>query len=109
MWRLCAKVTGWQRGMHSSLGSIRPANCLPEVHDFTVRWIRKGLALSGLALCQNSEHIPAAKEAYKAARAINSDAGVVGRALQLFDTLAKADTAGILAEIRVQAAREKPQ
>ena len=69
----------------------------------------KGLALSGLALCQNSEHIPAAKEAYKAARAINSDAGVVGRGLQLFDTLAKADTAGILAEIRVQAAGEKPQ
>jgi tetratricopeptide (TPR) repeat protein len=69
----------------------------------------KGLALCGLALCENSRHIPAAKEAYKAARAINSDAGVVGRILQLFDTLAKADTTGILAEIRVQAAGEKPQ
>lgn len=69
----------------------------------------KGLALSGLALCENSEHIAATKEAYKAARAINSDAGVVGRKLRLFDTLAKADTTGILAEIRVQAAGEKPQ
>jgi tetratricopeptide (TPR) repeat protein len=69
----------------------------------------RGLALCGLALYENSEHIPGAKEAYKAARAINSDAGVVGRVLQLFDALAKDDTAAILAEIRVQAAGEKPQ
>jgi tetratricopeptide (TPR) repeat protein len=69
----------------------------------------RGLARSGLALCENSEHISAAKEAYKAARTINSDVGVVRDVLQLFDSLAKADTAGILAEVRVQAAGEKPQ
>ena len=69
----------------------------------------KGLALCGLALCENSEHIPEAKVAYKAARAINSDAGIVGRVLRRFDALAKADTAGILGEIRAKAAGEKPQ
>lgn len=68
----------------------------------------KGLALCGLALCENPKYIPNAKEAYKAARAINSDAGVVGRVLRLFDALAKADTDGILAEVRAEAAGEKP-
>jgi tetratricopeptide (TPR) repeat protein len=65
----------------------------------------KGLALCGLVLCGNPDHIPKAKEAYKAARTINSDAGVVGRVLRLFDALAKADAAGILAEVRTEAAR----
>jgi tetratricopeptide (TPR) repeat protein len=69
----------------------------------------KGLALCGMALCENTEYIPGAKEAYKAARAINSDAGIVGRVLRRFDALAKADTAGILSEVRAQAAGEKPQ
>jgi len=64
----------------------------------------KGLALCGLALCENAKHIPAAQAAYKAARAISSDAGVVGRVLQLFDALAVADTDGILAEVRLAAA-----
>jgi tetratricopeptide (TPR) repeat protein len=68
----------------------------------------KGLALCGLALCENSEHIPGAKEAYKAARTINSDAGIVGRVLRRFDALVKADTAGILTEVRAEAAGEKP-
>jgi tetratricopeptide (TPR) repeat protein len=69
----------------------------------------KGLALCGTALCENTEYIPGAKEAYKAARAINSDAGLVGRVLRRFDVLAKADTAGILAEVRAEAAGEKSQ
>ena len=69
----------------------------------------KGLALCGLALCENPGHIPAAKEAYKAARAINSDAGIVGRVLRLFDALAKADAAGNLAGVRAEAAGEKPK
>jgi tetratricopeptide (TPR) repeat protein len=69
----------------------------------------KGLALCGLALCENSEHIPAAKEASKAARTINSDSGAVGQVLQLFDALAQAAMGGILTEVRAEAAGEKPE
>jgi tetratricopeptide (TPR) repeat protein len=69
----------------------------------------KGLALCGLALCENSEHIPTAKEAYKTARTINSDSGTVGQVLQLFDALAQAAMGGILTEVRAEAAGEKPE
>jgi tetratricopeptide (TPR) repeat protein len=68
-----------------------------------------GLALCGLALCENAAHIPGAKAAYRAARALNVDTGVVGRVLRLFDTLAQADTVGLLAGVRVEATGEKPQ
>lgn len=68
-------------------------------------WIleSKGLALCGLALCGESNHLPAAIEAYKAARALTKDAGIVGRALRLFDALGKADTTGLLTGIRTVA------
>ena len=69
----------------------------------------KGLALCGLALSKNAEHIPAAKEAYKAARTINSDVGIVRLVLQLFDALAQADTVGKLTEVRAEAAGGKSQ
>ena len=69
----------------------------------------QGLALCGLALCENVAHMPGAKEAYKAARALTTDAGVVGRVLLLFDALAEADTVGLLAEVRAEAAGEQPQ
>ena len=69
----------------------------------------EGLALCGLALCEHAAHLPAAQAAYKAARALNADAGRVGRVLRLFDALAKADTAGLLAEVRADAAGERPQ
>ncbi len=68
-------------------------------------WDTKGLALCGLALCEgSSEHLPDAIDAYKAARAINQDAGIVGHVLRLFDELAEADVAGLLAEVRDAAA-----
>jgi hypothetical protein len=61
----------------------------------------KGLALCGLALCEeSSDRIPAALEAYRAARTINKDAGIVRRALRLFDTLTQADSPSLLAEVR---------
>jgi tetratricopeptide (TPR) repeat protein len=59
----------------------------------------KGLALSGLALLDGPQHIPAAIAAYRAARAITA-AGIVGRALRLHDALAVLDTNGLLAEVR---------
>ena len=66
----------------------------------------KGLALTGLALCEGPQHVAAAIAAYRAARAINKDAGIVGRVLRLFDELAKADAAGIFKEVRAAAAGE---
>ena len=67
----------------------------------------KGLALCGLALCEGAHHVPAAKEAFRAARAIISAVGIVGRVLRLFDALAQADTTGILTEVRAEATGEK--
>ncbi len=67
----------------------------------------KGLALCGLALCErNKKCIPDAIKAYSSARAVNRDAGIAGRVLRLFDELAKADSAGLLAGVRAAAAGE---
>jgi tetratricopeptide (TPR) repeat protein len=60
----------------------------------------KGLALSGLVLVEGKEYIAFAKETFRLARKITDAAGIVNRVLRLFDELAKADTEGILAEVR---------
>jgi len=66
----------------------------------------KGLALCGLALCETRNQVSGrnlvseASAAFHAARAINRDAGVVSHVLRLFDALAGADTAGVLAGVR---------
>ena len=79
-----------------------------ELVDLTADQYRaldvKGLSLCGLALCGYAQQIPAAKAAYKAARAVTSDAGITRDVLQLFDALAQADIEGILAEVRPVAA-----
>jgi tetratricopeptide (TPR) repeat protein len=69
----------------------------------------KGLALCGLALCEDIKHLPAAKEAFEEARAISSAPGVVQHILRLFDALAVADTVGVLRGIRRAAAGETLQ
>jgi tetratricopeptide (TPR) repeat protein len=73
----------------------------------------KGLALCGLALLEKDpkgleDLWGLAIEAYRAARAINQDAGEVGRVLRLLDALALADLAGgeMLAEARGAAGGE---
>ncbi|NUO81775.1 hypothetical protein HUU05_17025, partial [candidate division KSB1 bacterium] len=70
----------------------------------------KGLAWSGLALCEGPQHvaaaIAAAIAAFRAARALNQDAGIVKGVLRLFDELAKADKKGVLKEVRAAAAGE---
>lgn len=77
----------------------------------------KAMALSGLALCakrisynkgilpgsetgEPQEYVEAAKAAYRAARTINADAGVVRWELRLFDALAVADETGVLKTVR---------
>jgi tetratricopeptide (TPR) repeat protein len=54
----------------------------------------------GLALCEAGNLVSEAVAAFRAARAINRDAGIVKRVLRLFDALAVADTAGVLAGVR---------
>ncbi|HYN85363.1 MAG TPA: tetratricopeptide repeat protein [Pyrinomonadaceae bacterium] len=67
----------------------------------------KALALCGLALCGDAGRAGEAAGAYRAARAINKDAGIRTRVLLLFDTLAEADVAGVLAGVRKAAAGEE--
>jgi len=69
----------------------------------------QGLSLCGLVLCRQPEQIQLAKAAYKAARALTSNLGVVRDILQRFDALSKADTKGLLAEVRPFAAGTKSQ
>ena len=54
----------------------------------------KGLALCGLALCEDEGHLTPAGEAFDAARKITQAKGVVARVLSQFDALALADTDG---------------
>jgi tetratricopeptide (TPR) repeat protein len=63
----------------------------------------KGMALCGLTLCDGVNRTAAASEAYRAARAINRDAGIVARVLRLFDALSVMDAAGVLKEVRAAA------
>jgi len=67
----------------------------------------KGLALCGLALCEARRNPVSARNqvseavaAYRAARDVNRETGIVGRVLRLFDALAVVDTAGLLAGVR---------
>jgi hypothetical protein len=60
----------------------------------------KGLALCGLTLCENERHLPAAEEAFAAARKITQAKGVVTSVLNRFDALAVADKEGLLAPAR---------
>jgi tetratricopeptide (TPR) repeat protein/nucleoside phosphorylase len=72
----------------------------------------KALALCGLGVCVSGfatasrQQIEEAKATYRAARAINKDAGVVKRVLRLLDALAVMDTEGVLAGVRSAAAGE---
>ena len=67
----------------------------------------KGFALCGLALCEeNPVHITKAIKAYRAARAINRDAGYLAQNLRLFDQLAKADSESVLKNVRLAASGE---
>ena len=60
----------------------------------------KALALCGLALCGEPQHLSAAVAAYRKAREVNKNVGIVRKRLESFDALAVADSAGILAEVR---------
>jgi tetratricopeptide (TPR) repeat protein len=64
----------------------------------------RALALCGLALSSDPAHAAEATAAFRAARSITRAKGVVSRVLALFDALAVADPAGVLAAVRPAAA-----
>jgi len=66
----------------------------------------KGLNLSGLVLCGETEQLLEAIASYRAARAIHKGKGVIAEVTRLFDALAVCDTDGILSEVRAAAAGE---
>ena len=75
--------------------AIERTAALYEAHE------ARGLALSGLALCEGSrERADGAIAAYRRAREITTAPGLVARALRLFDALAVADADGLLAGVR---------
>lgn len=57
----------------------------------------KGVALCGLALIEGAQHLAAAETAFRAARALTSDRGVVARIRRLLNALAPLDEAKVLA------------
>jgi tetratricopeptide (TPR) repeat protein len=63
-------------------------------------WDAKGFAFLGLTLCQEIDHTASAIEAFRKARRINNDAGIVRRALAIFDSLATLDKEGKLSAVR---------
>jgi len=67
-------------------------------------WDAKALALAGLTLCGGIDRVDGCIAAYREARAINREPGVVGRVLRLFDLLARSDAAGVLTAARPAAA-----
>jgi hypothetical protein len=66
----------------------------------TVERRTKALALCGLAVAEDASLVTAAVEAYRTARAINSDPGVIRSILQDLDALAPADPIGLLKPAR---------
>jgi hypothetical protein len=64
----------------------------------------RALALCGLALCDGTDQIQEASEAYRLARAITAAPGVVSRTLRLLDVLAVGDRTGVLGSVRPAAA-----
>ena len=73
---------------------------LAKTPEFYSALDAKGLALCGLAICDDKKYIPDAIETFRAARKIAPHAGVVKSALRLFDELVKCDTEGILKDVR---------
>ena len=64
----------------------------------------RALALCGLALCDGTDRVQEASEAYRSARAITAAPGVVRWTLRLLDALAVGDRTGVLGTVRTAAA-----
>ena len=87
--------------------AIREADAiLAQTPDFYRALDAKALALAGLAICTGSGDLRAAADAFRAARAVNRDAGVVARVLRLLDALGPQGPDSPLAAVREAVAGE---
>jgi tetratricopeptide (TPR) repeat protein len=73
---------------------------LAKTPDYYSALDAKGLALCGLAICDNRNHVADAIQAFHAARKIAPHAGIVKRVLRLFEEVVKCDKEGILKDVR---------
>jgi hypothetical protein len=85
-------VTSRHLPRQAQISPTKPKFRLPKSGAFPsiTATVCNGCSKFSLALCEeNSEHIYAAMNAYRSARMINKDAGIVEDALHLFDCLDK--------------------
>jgi len=66
----------------------------------------RAFAYCGLALIESPKHVADARASFEAARALTDAKGYVADLLRLFDVIARADDAGVLAPLRTVAAGE---
>jgi tetratricopeptide (TPR) repeat protein len=73
---------------------------LAKTQDYYEALDAKGLALCGLAVCDDKKYVDDAIKTFRAARKIARHAGIVKRNLRLFDELVKCDEEEILKDVR---------
>ena len=79
---------------------IRADEILAKTPEYYSALDARGLALCGLAICDDKKYVADANDAFHNARKIASYAGVVKQSLRLFDELVKCDEEGILKDVR---------
>jgi tetratricopeptide (TPR) repeat protein len=108
-------VVSWRQrdlsvARHAFAAAVDQANALIEMSsEHYAALDAKAIALSGLALCGDTEQTSAARAAFQTARAITSAAGVVQSALQFFYALAVADESHVLVDVRAAAAGDSTE
>jgi tetratricopeptide (TPR) repeat protein len=80
--------------------SGQATSLLEEDADAYAAWDSKGLAMVGVAACGYQERLDDARAAFRAARGITSELGVVRRIGRILDELAPADPHGFARGIR---------
>jgi tetratricopeptide (TPR) repeat protein len=81
--------------------AVSAANAVLQRTERTPRALNiRALALSGLVLTNSPSHIDDAVRSFRAARAITTAPGILGRALRLLDAITAADPAGTLDSVR---------
>ena len=99
-------ITLLQNDMHTAQTAFQKAVAqadivLQNTPSFYEALDAKGLALCGLGLIEDKNQITFAKDSFHSARKITSNAaGIIKRTLRLFDEIVKADTDGVLLEVR---------
>lgn len=87
---------------HGFADASRRANAMIQSNPRNyLAFYTKGLALAGLALCDDAAYLSPAIKAYEAAHEINHEPGVAGRALRLLDALREEDANGVLSGVRI--------